>query len=38
MCRIYFCIKDFMGILNTIFIAKSKTLPKYKKAADGFTF
>lgn len=38
MCRIYFYIKDFMGILNAIFIAKSKILPKYKKAADGLTY
>ena len=27
-----------MGILNTMFIAKSETLLKYKKAADALTY
>lgn len=37
MCKNYLYIKDFMGILNTIFIAKSKILLKYEKAADDLT-
>ena len=38
MCKIYFYIKDFMSILNTMSIANNKILLIYNKAADALTY